>query len=68
MSPSSGPPLEELSVLKTPTPGPIRCMISINSMSSAMYVDSLDEYTMGGSELKAVQEVDESIQNRRTIF
>ena len=37
-------------------------------MSSAMYVDSLDEYTMGGSELKAVQEVDESIQNRRTIF
>ncbi|KAN0131044.1 hypothetical protein V8E53_011177 [Lactarius tabidus] len=52
--------LEELSVLKTPTPvGPIRRMMSIDSMSSATDVDSLDEHTMSGSELKAVQEVDE---------
>ena len=51
---------EELSLLKTPTPvGPIRRMMSIDSMSSATDVDSLDEHTMSGSELKAVQEVDE---------
>jgi hypothetical protein len=52
--------LEELSILKTPTPiSPIRRMISIDSMSSATDLDSLDEHTMSGSELKAVQEVDE---------
>jgi hypothetical protein len=52
--------LEELSVLKTPTPvGPIRRMMSIDSISSATDVDSFDEHTMSGSELKAVQEVDE---------
>ncbi|KAH8984608.1 hypothetical protein EDB92DRAFT_1950669 [Lactarius akahatsu] len=52
--------LEELSLLKTPTPvAPIRRMMSIDSMSSATDVDSLDEHTMSGSELKAVQEVDE---------
>ncbi|KAH9168915.1 hypothetical protein EDB89DRAFT_1551895 [Lactarius sanguifluus] len=53
--------LEELSLLKTPTPvaGPIRRMMSIDSMSSATDVDSLDEHTMSGRELKAVQEVDE---------
>ena len=51
--------LEELS-LKTPAPVvPIRRMMSIDSMSSATDVDSLDEQTMSGSELKAVQEVDE---------
>ncbi|KAH9021326.1 hypothetical protein EDB84DRAFT_1565364 [Lactarius hengduanensis] len=52
--------LEELSLLKTPTPvAPIRRMMSIDSMSSATDVDSLDEHTMSGPELKAVQEVDE---------
>ena len=52
--------LEELSVLKTPTPiGPIRRVMSIDSMSSATDVDSFDEHTMSGSELKAVEEVDE---------
>ena len=52
--------LEELSLLKTPTPiSPIRRMMSIDSMSSATDVDSIDEHTMSGSELKAVQEVDE---------
>ncbi|KAF8258392.1 hypothetical protein EI94DRAFT_1835061 [Lactarius quietus] len=53
--------LEELSQLKTPTPaaGPIRRMMSIDSMSSATDVDSLDDHTMSGSELKAVQEEDE---------
>ncbi|KAH8996978.1 hypothetical protein EDB86DRAFT_3076906 [Lactarius hatsudake] len=52
--------LEELSLLKTPTPvAPIRRVMSIDSMSSATDVDSLDEHTMSGPELKAVQEVDE---------
>ncbi|KAI9455788.1 hypothetical protein BJY52DRAFT_1188205 [Lactarius psammicola] len=52
--------LEELSLLKTPTPVvPIRRVMSIDSMSSATDVDSLDEHTMSGPELKAVQEVDE---------
>ncbi|KAH9057730.1 hypothetical protein EDB87DRAFT_1685894 [Lactarius vividus] len=52
--------LEELSLLKTPTPAaPIRRMMSIDSMSSATDVDSLDENTMSGPELKAVLEVDE---------
>jgi hypothetical protein len=52
--------LEELSQFKTPTPVvPIRRMMSIDSMSSATDVDSLDEHTMSGPELKAVQEVDE---------
>ncbi|KAI9433308.1 hypothetical protein H4582DRAFT_2112897 [Lactarius indigo] len=49
-----------LLLLKTPTPvAPIRRMMSIDSMSSATDVDSLDEHTMSGPELKAVQEVDE---------
>lgn len=52
--------LEELSLLKTPSPAsPIRRMMSIDSMSSATDVDSLDEHTTSGPELKAVQEVDE---------
>ena len=52
--------LKELSLLKTATPiSPIRYMMSINSMSSATDVDSLDELTMSGSELEVVQEVDE---------
>ena len=52
--------LDGLSLFKTPTPvGRIRRMMSIDSMSSATDVDSLDEHTISCSELKAVQEVDE---------
>jgi len=52
--------LEELSLLKAPTPVvPIRRMMSIDSVSSVTDVDSLDEHMMSGPELKAVQEVDE---------
>jgi hypothetical protein len=52
--------LEELSLLKTPIPiSPIRRMMSIDSMSLATDLDSLDEHTMSGSGLKAVQELDE---------
>jgi hypothetical protein len=42
--------LEELSLLKTPTPiFPIRRIMSIDSMSSATDVDSLDEHTRSPS-------------------
>ncbi|KAF8257052.1 hypothetical protein EI94DRAFT_1843047 [Lactarius quietus] len=50
--------LEELNLIKTPTSA-ARRMMSIDSMSSATDVDSLDDHTMSGSELKAVQEEDE---------
>ena len=52
--------LDELSLLKTSTPvGPICRMMSIDLMSSTTDVDSLDEHMMSGSEVKAIQEVDE---------
>lgn len=51
--------LEELS-LNAPTPIiPARRVMSIDSMSSATDVESLDGHMLTGPELKAVQEVDE---------
>ena len=52
--------LEALSLINEPTPViSARRVMSIDSLSSATDVDSLDGHGLTGSELKAVQEVDE---------
>jgi hypothetical protein len=51
--------LEEFSVNASTPVVPARRVMSIDSLSSATDVDSLDGYMLTGRELKAVQEVDE---------
>ena len=52
--------LEASNLFNTPTPIiPARRVMSIDSLSSATDVDSLDGHVLTGSELKSVQEVDE---------
>jgi hypothetical protein len=51
--------LEELSINASTPVVPARRVMSIDSMSSATDVESLDGHMLAGRELKAVQEVDE---------